>query len=243
MWVQLTIVLTVLCTVFTNALHVAHSDVSREPNGAIVHTQWNMLQDGKECRSPTETEPTETIPTRIATTESTTRTTTRRTTAGTSAWTRAGTSAGTDAGISAGTGAGISAGPSAGTSAWTSAGTGAGSGAGTSAGPRAGTSAPDECRKALSTVSEIRIYLEIAINSQTEYKFMNEKDMQILSVLKDFNVSKVLTYKIITLIAPGVCEEVEICNGPLVCSTEYCVVKQPKRVTCPAIHPSCPLVR
>ncbi|CAH8603063.1 unnamed protein product [Dicrocoelium dendriticum] len=150
---------------------------------------------------------------------------------------------GLDAGTSAGTDAGISAGPSAGTSAWTSAGTGAGSGAGTSAGPRAGTSAPDECRKALSTVSEIRIYLEIAINSQTEYKFMNEKDMQILSVLKDFNVSKVLTYKIITLIAPGVCEEVEICNGPLVCSTEYCVVKQPKRVTCPAIHPSCPLVR
>ncbi|CAI2737897.1 unnamed protein product, partial [Dicrocoelium dendriticum] len=188
---------------------------------------------------PTETEPTETTPTTIATTESTTRTTTRRTTAGTSAWTRAGSSAGTSAVTSAGTGAGISAGPSAGTSAWTS----AGPSAWTSAGPSAGTSAPDECRKALSTVSEIRIYLEIAINSQTEYKFMNEKDMQILSVLKDFNVSKVLTYKIITLIAPGVCEEVEICNGPLVCSTEYCVVKQPKRVTCPAIHPSCPLVR
>ncbi|CAH8603047.1 unnamed protein product [Dicrocoelium dendriticum] len=225
MWVQLTIVLTVLCTVFTNAFHVAHSDVNHEQNDDIVHAQWNMLQDGKECRcnSPTETEPTETTPTTIATTESTTRTTTRRTTAGTSAWTRAGSSAGTGAG----TGAGISAGPSAGPSSWTS----------------AGPSAPDECRKALSTVSEIRIYLEIAINSQTEYKFMNEKDMQILSVLKDFNVSKVLTYKIITLIAPGVCEEVEICNGPLVCSTEYCVVKQPKRVTCPAIHPSCPLVR
>ncbi|CAI2737385.1 unnamed protein product, partial [Dicrocoelium dendriticum] len=85
--------------------------------------------------------------------------------------------------------------------------------------------------------------LEIAINSQTEYRFLNEKDLQILSVVRDFSVNKMLTYKIITLISPGVCEEVEICNGKLVCDTEYCIVRKPKRVTCPELLPSCPLVR
>ncbi|CAH8603093.1 unnamed protein product [Dicrocoelium dendriticum] len=103
--------------------------------------------------------------------------------------------------------------------------------------------APEECRKALTVVSQIRIYLEIAIDSQTEYRFLNEKDLQILSVVRDFSVNKMLTYKIITLISPGVCEEVEICNGPLVCATEYCIVRKPERVTCPELLPSCPLVR